>query len=115
MPSRVLGAPAGLPIGIPDDKVSEPELVLGFVPDRAGLAALAPRMIELYGFGGRLWIAYPKKSGPVKSDLDRDHGWDAMISSGLLPVTQVALDETWSAVRFRFREEIPRVTRRASF
>jgi hypothetical protein len=32
-------------------------------------------------------------------------------SEGLLPVTQIALDDTWSALRFRFREEIPKLMR----
>jgi hypothetical protein len=30
----------------------------------------------------------------------------------LLPVTQVALDDTWSALRFRFRDEIRKLTRK---
>ena len=34
-----------------------------------------------------------------------------LTTEGLLPVTQVALDDTWSALRFRFREEIPKIMR----
>jgi hypothetical protein len=113
MPCRVLGAPPDVETGLQDSGVAEPDLVLAFAPDRATLAGLVPKLLDLYGFGGRLWIAYPKKTGKLRSDLDRDHGWEPMISSGLLPVTQVALDDNWSALRFRFREEIPRITRQA--
>jgi len=72
----------------------------------------AARALDLYGVGGRLWFAYPKKTGPVRTDLDRDHGWEPLTQAGLLPVTQVPLDATWSALRFRLREEIPTLTRK---
>ena len=51
--------------------------------------------------GGLLWFSYPKKSSKVETDITRDVGWDALGSTGLRPVTQVAIDDTWSALRFR--------------
>jgi hypothetical protein len=98
--------------GLPASSATEPELILAFAADRAALGRVAARAMELYGVGGRLWFAYPKKNGPVRSDLDRDHGWDPLTQAGLLPVTQVPLDATWSALRFRLREEIPTLTRK---
>ncbi|HZF74694.1 MAG TPA: hypothetical protein VE033_02520 [Acetobacteraceae bacterium] len=111
MSAAVLGAPAGFDLGIPTRATAAADLILAFATDRAALRAVAPRALNLYGIGGRLWIAYPKKGGSIRSDLDRDHGWEPVTSEGLLPVTQVALDATWSALRFRFREEIPKVMR----
>jgi hypothetical protein len=66
----------------------------------------------LYESGKRLGFAYPKKTGAIKTDLSRDHGWQPLDRHDLLPVTQIALDETWSALRFRRRAEIQKLTRK---
>lgn len=50
--------------------------------------------------GGLLWVSYPKGSGKNKPDINRDSLWDLSIPHGIHPVAQVALDETWSALRF---------------
>ena len=58
------------------------------------------------------WIAYPKRSNTrYNSDLTRDTGWDAVGALGYEPVRQIALDETWSALRFRPVGMIRRLTR----
>jgi len=113
MVCSVLEPPAGFRHGLPATNAAEPELILAFATDRAALARVAARAMDLYGVGGRLWFAYPKKAGAIRTDLDRDHGWEPLTQAGLLPVTQVALDATWSALRFRLREEIPTLTRKA--
>lgn len=49
-----------------------------------------------------LWFAYPKKSSKkYRCTIDRDHGWEALGALGYEPVRQIALDEDWSALRFR--------------
>ncbi len=45
-----------------------------------------------------LWVFYPK--GNV-TDINRDSLWPMLAEHGLRPVTQVAVDDTWSALRFR--------------
>jgi len=45
-----------------------------------------------------LWVAYPKGN---KSDTDRDTLWPIVGEYGLKPNAQVAVDEVWSALRFR--------------
>lgn len=47
------------------------------------------------------WICYPKGTGKIKSDLKRDKMWDAFSLVSLRPVTQIAIDKTWSALRGR--------------
>ena len=46
------------------------------------------------------WVAYPK-AGRLGTDLNRDRLAEALTALGLRPVRQVALDDTWSALRFR--------------
>ncbi len=58
-----------------------------------------------------VWIAYPKKSGQIKSDLSRDDFWDVLSEQGYAPVTQIALDDNWSALRFRKKEAIGKMIR----
>ncbi|MBL8226962.1 MAG: hypothetical protein JNL98_00730 [Bryobacterales bacterium] len=59
-----------------------------------------------------VWIAYPKGSSKkYKCDFNRDTGWSQMGAHGFEPVRQVAIDEDWSALRFRRVEYIKTMTR----
>jgi len=49
-----------------------------------------------------IWFAYPKgTSKKYKSDINRDKGWSSLGDLGYEPVSQVAIDDDWSALRFR--------------
>ncbi|PRY14843.1 bacteriocin resistance YdeI/OmpD-like protein [Pontibacter ummariensis] len=80
------------------------EAVLAFVRNAAELEALAPKAAACKP-DAVLWIAYPKKSSGMKTDLTRDKGWSALTTLGFEAVRQVAMDETWSALRFKPRSE----------
>jgi hypothetical protein len=112
MRGLVLGAPPGLDFGFADAVQGVPDIILAFAPDAATLAAKADTAIAAYERGKRLWFAYPKKSGRLRSDIDRDRGWEPVMRHDLLPVSQVALGADWSALRFRYRDEIAKLTRR---
>lgn len=77
------------------------EAVLLFVQQASELEQLAPQAVALLQPEGLLWVAYPKKSSGIKTDLTRDNGWQVMGSMQYEPVRQVAVDEVWSALRFR--------------
>jgi len=51
--------------------------------------------------GGVLWICYPQRSANTGSDLSRRACRDGMAPHGWRPAAQVAIDDTWSALRFR--------------
>lgn len=61
---------------------------------RAILAQDAPRLAR----APVLWIAYPKGN---RADLNRDSLWPILAEHGLRPISQVAVDDVWSALRFR--------------
>lgn len=46
----------------------------------------------------KLWIAYPKTTSKISSDLNRDCSWSALTGCGYEGVAQVALDHVWSAL-----------------
>ena len=48
------------------------------------------------------WVAYPKAN---KADINRDSLWPILSEYGMRPITQVAVDDTWSALRFRALKE----------
>jgi hypothetical protein len=77
------------------------ESVLLFVNNLAEVASLAPDAIRLARPDCLLWIAYPKGSARIKTDVNRDTLWKTIEPTGWRPVRQVALDEVWSAMRFR--------------
>jgi hypothetical protein len=86
------------------EKGDELDFIQIFVRRRSELERLAPRALARLRHGGLLWISYPKKSAQVESDLSREIVWEAMRPTGWRPVTQVAIDATWSALRFRPKE-----------
>ena len=49
-----------------------------------------------------VWFAYPKGSSKKYTcEFNRDEGWAVLGEAGFEPVRMVAIDEDWSAVRFR--------------
>jgi hypothetical protein len=59
-----------------------------------------------------LWICYPKGSSKrYRCDFNRDTGWQVCGQYNLEPVRQVAVNEDWSALRFRKTQFIKQLTR----
>ncbi|MDQ2983677.1 MAG: hypothetical protein M3R70_07110 [Actinomycetota bacterium] len=52
-----------------------------------------------------LWIAYPKKSSTLESDLSFEEVQRIGLDAGLVDNKTVAIDEDWTAVRFVYRRE----------
>lgn len=77
------------------------DFVQVFVKDSAEFEGLVPQALRSVVYDGLLWISYPKKSSGVESDLSRDRIWGMTTELGIRPVMQVAVDEVWSALRFR--------------
>jgi hypothetical protein len=79
----------------------ELSFVLLFVRSVAELEKWGASVTKAAARDGLLWIAYPKKSSKMKSDLNRDAGWDVITKAGSRCVAQISIDETWSGSRFR--------------
>ena len=86
-----------------ESRVSEKtEAVLGFAENARDMEALIHRILPALAPGAVLWLAYPKKSSKrYRSDISRDQGWAPLAQYDYEPVSQVALDEDWSALRFK--------------
>jgi len=67
----------------------------------AQFATFGPLARQATKYDGILWVSYPKGSAKVKTDLSRDTMWGLLADAGMRPVSQISIDDTWSAVRFR--------------
>jgi hypothetical protein len=75
---------------------------LAFATTQTEVDALSQVLASKAEGDALLWFAYPKgTSKRYKCDFNRDTGWDAMRRHGFDTVRQVAIDEDWSALRFR--------------
>jgi hypothetical protein len=65
---------------------------------------------------GLLWLSYPKKSSKTYkgSDCSRESVAVLLADEGYEPVRQIAIDEDWSALRFRQADQIKTMTRRSA-
>lgn len=78
------------------------DFMIAFTPGSDEVRRLGPACVHNLSSDGKLWMAYPKAtSKELKSDINRDHGWEIVEEAGLRRVSQIAIDTTWSALRFR--------------
>lgn len=90
--------------GFSDVKGGRDDLVHLFITSKAELGERFADAADSVRDGGLFWLSYPKSSGRQKYDLNRDSLWNLVIPYGWHPVSQVSLDEKWSAVRLKRNE-----------
>jgi hypothetical protein len=83
----------------------------------------ATRLSEISRFAQRLskqaapnalvWVSYPKKTSKLAGNLSRDVIRKAMSGAGWRAVSIVAIDEVWSALRFRPASQVGSRLRRS--
>jgi hypothetical protein len=49
----------------------------------------------------KLWVAYPKLTSKIATDLNRESSWHKLLNAGYESSEQVALDHVWHAVNFK--------------
>jgi len=106
----ILGAPDGyvdelqpLPAGVElaHRAKGHYDVVQLFVEKRADFDKRAPVAAKAVKPGGVLWIAWPKGGSGRATDFNRDTLNAAASKLGLRAVSNVSIDETWSALRFK--------------
>ena len=95
-------------VDVATEVAGQTEAVLLFVNSLVEVSQWVDTGIRAVKPGGLFWIAYPKGTSRVKTDVNRDRLWEAVQPTGWRPVRQVALDDVWSAMRFRPAEEVGR-------
>lgn len=93
-------------------KAKQVTFSLAFVTTQEQVDTLAPAITRKAEGDAVVWFAYPKGSSKkYKSQINRDNGWNVLGKEGFEIVRMVAIDEDWSAVRFRRAAFIKNMTR----
>ena len=79
------------------------DIILLFVSTERALARDFARLAATLTANGMLWIAWPKKSSGVTTDLSEQRVQQIGLDAGLVDVKVCAIDDTWSGLKFVYR------------
>jgi len=79
------------------------DLVLLFVTEERALARDFAKLSVKLASNGMIWIAWPKKSSGVATDLSFERVQRIGLDAGLVDVKICAIDDTWSGLKFVIR------------
>jgi len=107
-PSGYMKALAPLPdhVEVSRSLGSAHEFVQFFATKKSEITKSARKLLQSAAPGALVWLTYPKKTSGVESDLNREAVWAAMEGTGWRPVSQIAIDDVWSALRFRPTQDV---------
>ena len=106
------GAPSGFPAALgelpPGVEVKRRaakglDVIVFFTTERSNLAKRLPALGEAIVPAGGLWVAWPKKSSGVETDMTEDAVREIALPIGLVDNKVCAIDETWSGLRLVWR------------
>lgn len=76
------------------------DFALVFAINQNQLTSIMQEVLPAMHGEGKLWIAYPKATSKIVSDLNRQCTWACLRSKGFESVQETELDHVWTAVRF---------------
>ena len=110
----LIGAPQGFEDeleGLPDGVTlrrragGKPHVVILFTSKAAELRRRFEGLGKSVWPDGSLWIAWPKKSSGVQTDLDENQLREIGLPHGLVDNKVAAVNDIWSGLRFVWRRE----------
>jgi hypothetical protein len=81
------------------------DVIVFFTTRRAELEKRLPALRKALDPAGRLWIAWPKKSSGVETDMTENVVREVALPTGLVDNKVAAIDETWSGLQLVIRLE----------
>jgi hypothetical protein len=108
------GAPQAFPRlldPLPDDvtwkrRLQPPiDIAVAFFLREADVTRRWPVLTAAVGPAGIVWVAWPKKSSGVRTDLTEDTFRALLLPTGWVDTKVCAIDETWSGLKFVLRKE----------
>jgi len=103
----VANAPAGLSLKAPGVTVEKSltrdlDLAVLFTTTQKDLKKRWAALLASVKQDGAVWVAYPKKNSGIDTDLVGMSEWEATKGSDWNPVTMIVVDDSWSAVRYKY-------------
>lgn len=86
---------------LPERSTQSADVVWLFVQNRAELEARLEKVKNRISPNGALWLAYPKGTSKLSSDINRDTIRKYAATIGLETVSLVSIDDTWSCLRLK--------------
>lgn len=83
------------------------DFALVFAVNENQLSGILREVLPALNSDAKLWIAYPKSTSKIATDLNRSCSWNCITGAGYEDFDQVALDHVWSATRFKKGEIVP--------
>jgi len=97
------------------DAMGKYKFIQIFSIDFAEAKGYAGEAIKALDDDGHLWLCYPKgTSKKYKSDINRTKSWELFVPYDFEPVSQVSIDDDWSAIRFRHVDLIKTLKRKTA-
>ncbi len=90
-------------------KIKKIDFALVFAISKNQLRDILKDVLPSLNENSKLWIAYPKLTSKIVSDLSRDCNWECVAQLGYEGVRMVSLDHVWCAMRFKKAEQIKHV------
>jgi hypothetical protein len=81
------------------------DVIVFFTKSRADLERRFGKLASALQPAGSLWIAWPKRSSGISTDLTEDTLREVGLPQGLVDTKVCAIDDTWSGLRFVIRAE----------
>jgi hypothetical protein len=82
------------------------DIVIAFFTEAGELVRQWPSLAAAVTPDGTVWIAWPKRSSGVVSDITEDVLRDEILPFGWVDNKVCAIDDTWSGLRFALRREL---------
>jgi disulfide oxidoreductase YuzD len=105
----VLNAPDDFNLGVSIEKElnGKFDFLQLFVRNFKELEEWVPQVVKAVNEEALFWICYPKQTSKIKTDVNRDIiGKMVQDNTEYRLVSNVAIDETWSALRLRLKSKV---------
>lgn len=75
------------------------DVIVVFCPDRSRLARRLPALLPRTATAGMIWVAWPKRSSGLATDLDENGVRELALPLGIVDVKVCAIDDVWSGLK----------------
>jgi hypothetical protein len=90
-------------------KIKKIDFALVFAISKSQLRDILKEVLPALSENSKLWIAYPKQTSKIVSDLSRDCNWECVAQLGYEGVRMISLDHVWCAMRFKKADQVNHV------
>jgi len=106
-PDGFEGQLEGLPEGVELRRRAggKPDVIVVFTTEARELVRRLPSLAKSVWPAGSVWVAWPKRSSGITSDLDENRLREIGLPLGVVDNKVCAVDENWSGLRFVWRKE----------